>query len=74
MYWYLNLELFKLNFSLKVLSSVNQQAVFIFNWKYFSRRKMYTQGLKGKVIPLQAWTSPEVSRRLRFPDFETTDT
>jgi hypothetical protein len=25
---------------------------------------------KGKAIPLQAWTSPEGSRRLRLPDFE----
>jgi hypothetical protein len=24
--------------------------------------------LKRKAIPLQAWTGPEVSRRLRFPD------
>jgi hypothetical protein len=24
---------------------------------------------KGKAIPLQAWTGPEGSRRLRFPDF-----
>jgi hypothetical protein len=24
---------------------------------------------KGKAIPLQAWTGPEVSRRLRLPDF-----
>jgi hypothetical protein len=24
---------------------------------------------EGKVIPLQAWTCPEVSRRLRLPDF-----
>ena len=29
---------------------------------------------KGEVIPLQAWTDPEGSRRLRFPDFETVDT
>jgi hypothetical protein len=27
--------------------------------------------IKGKVIPLQAWTSPEGSRRLRLPDFKT---
>ena len=27
---------------------------------------------KGKTIPLQAWTSPEVSRSLRFPYFKTT--
>ena len=26
---------------------------------------------KGKAIPLQAWTGPEGSRRLRFPDFKT---
>jgi len=24
--------------------------------------------LKGKAIPLQAWTGPEGTRRLRFPD------
>jgi hypothetical protein len=27
--------------------------------------------LKGKAIPLQAWTGPEGSRRLRLPDFKT---
>jgi len=27
---------------------------------------------KGKVVPLQAWTGPEVSRKLRLPDFVTT--
>ena len=26
---------------------------------------------KGKIIPLQAWTGPEGSRRLRLPDFKT---
>jgi len=29
---------------------------------------------KGKAIPLQAWTSPEGSRRLRLPDFKTIGT
>jgi len=29
---------------------------------------------KGKVIPLQAWTGPEGSRRLRLPDFKTIGT
>ena len=29
----------------------------------------YKKG-KGKVIPLQAWTGPEGSRRLRLPDFQ----
>jgi hypothetical protein len=26
--------------------------------------------VKGKAIPLQAWTGPEGSRRLRLPDFK----
>jgi len=29
---------------------------------------------KGKAIPLQAWTGPEVSRMLRLPDFKTVNT
>jgi hypothetical protein len=29
---------------------------------------------KGKAIPLQAWTAPEGSRRLRLPDFKTIGT
>ena len=27
---------------------------------------------KGKAVPLQAWTGPEGSRKLRLPDFVTT--
>jgi hypothetical protein len=27
--------------------------------------------VKGKAIPLQAWTGPEGSRRLRLPNFKT---
>jgi len=26
----------------------------------------------GKAVPLQAWSGPEGSRKLRFPDFMTT--
>jgi len=29
---------------------------------------------KGKAIPLQAWTGPEGSRRMRLPDFMTIGT
>jgi len=29
---------------------------------------------KGKAIPLQAWSGPEGSRRLRLPDFKTIGT
>jgi len=28
--------------------------------------------IKGKAVPLQTWTGPEGSRKLRFPDFMTT--
>jgi len=28
--------------------------------------------VKGKAIPLQAWSGPEGSRKFRFPDFITT--
>ena len=31
-----------------------------------------TNKCKGKSVPLQAWTGPEDSRKLRFPDFMTT--
>jgi hypothetical protein len=27
---------------------------------------------KGKVVPLQTWSGPEGSRKLRFPDYMTT--
>jgi len=27
--------------------------------------------LKGKSVPLQAWSGPEGSRKLRFPDYVT---
>ena len=33
----------------------------------------FTEGKgKGKAVPLQAWSGPEGSRKLRFPDFMTT--
>jgi len=34
-------------------------------WKYI---------VKGKARPLQAWTGPEGSRRMRLPDFKTVGT
>ena len=29
---------------------------------------------KGKAVPLQAWTGPEGSRKLRLPEFKTIGT
>jgi hypothetical protein len=39
----------------------NQGGIYIGRWK-------------GKAIPLQAWTGPEGSRRLRLTDFKTIGT
>ena len=30
------------------------------------------EGTKGKAVPLQAWSGPDDSRKLRLPDFVTT--
>jgi hypothetical protein len=32
---------------------------------------VYTYIYNGKAVPLQAWSSPEGSRKLTFPDFMT---
>jgi len=32
------------------------------------------ENVKGKAIPLQAWTGPVGSRRVRLPDFKTIGT
>jgi len=34
--------------------------------------KRQCKSSKGKAVPLQAWTGPEGSRKLRFPDFVAT--
>ena len=36
------------------------------------RRVRVTVVAVGKAVPLQAWTGPEGSKKLRFPDFVTT--
>ena len=33
---------------------------------------IYIYIYKGKAVPLQAWSGPEGSRKLRFPDYMTT--
>ena len=42
------------------------------NW--VSLRATLNVLVNGKAIPLQAWTGPEGSRRLRLPDFKTIGT
>ena len=33
---------------------------------------IYIYKVEGKAVPLQAWSDPDGSRKLRFPDFMTT--
>jgi hypothetical protein len=40
--------------------------------EYRDSQRTYKNIWKGKAVPLQAWSGPEVSRKLRFPDFLTT--
>ena len=48
------------------------------NYKYHSMlttRIQHCKNIKkgkGKAVPLQVWSGPEGSRKLRFPDFMTT--
>jgi len=46
--------------------------VCLHGWKRDNSTFTFYRSLKGKgrAIPLQAWTSPEGSRRLRLPDFK----
>jgi len=39
-----------------------------------ARQSVLCDAIKGKAIPLQAWTGPAGSRRLRLPDFKTVST
>ena len=44
-------------------------------WEFSLKGKIPTVTMiwvKGKAVPLQAWSGPEGSRKLRFPDFVTT--
>jgi hypothetical protein len=52
--------------------------MYIYKWRMNSNKgKIFCVGKgKGKAMPLQAWTGPEGSRRLRLrlPDFRTIGT
>jgi len=49
-----------------------QEAVFTLLRVLRSRQSLKSQQLINKAVPLQAWTGPEGSRKLRLPDFVTT--
>ena len=63
--------------SRKVAGSIPHDVTGIFHWHNPSDRTMAlgsTQPLTemSKAVPLQAWSGPEGSRKLSFPDFMTT--
>ena len=54
------------------LSQVQNDFLCLHFLKY--NRSLQQDVVKGKAIPLQAWTGSEGSRRLRLPDFKTIGT
>ena len=42
------------------------------NYKHFALQYKVEYKVKDKAVPLQAWSGPEGSRKLKFPDFMTT--
>jgi hypothetical protein len=52
----------------------NLSALYIKPLRVTQLLSMFATLVKGKAIPLQGWTGPEASRRLRLPDFKTIST
>jgi hypothetical protein len=48
------------------LLRVERRVLAKFKYYYITNKR------KGKAVPLQAWSGPEGSRKLRFPDYMTT--
>jgi hypothetical protein len=43
-----------------------------YTWCHIAEDWNLQEQIKGKAVPLQAWSGPEFSRKLRFPDYMTT--
>jgi len=52
-------------------SSYNPRRAQISMYPFCITASKSMQVSKGKAVPLQAWTGPESSRKLRLPDFMT---
>ena len=55
----------------RVLQVLASASPFNFQYPLISLRS-FNKKVKGKAVPLQAWSGPEGSRKLRFPDVMTT--
>ena len=51
---------------------MNSEVTFNIKPGMFINPQGEASGIQGKAVSLQAWTGPEGSRKLRFPDFMTT--
>jgi len=64
----------KLNVFVHVLENFNRHIPLMASLCTRRTRQLFRSRSRSKAIPLQAWTGPENSRRLRFPDFKTKGT
>jgi len=55
----------------KLLNASEQKLFTTAIWSHGFVKPCATAMLIGKLVPLQAWSGPEDSRNLRFPDFMT---
>ena len=49
-----------------------QDSIFFLNLFQYSTLYIFRTEVEGKAVPLQVWSDPEGSKKLRFPDFMTT--
>jgi len=74
-YIYIYIYIYNRNYCAMSLQKTAHKAPQRFNFPYL---RVHTElvgvisVLKGKAVPLQAWSGPEGSRKLRFPDSMTT--
>ena len=65
-FWKLFFSNYKEIFSIILLVVVD--ANYLFKCAHVGMQGRTRDGVKGKAIPLHAWTGPEGSRRLKLPD------
>ena len=56
----------------RILEEWNLKDILYTTFSGVSNTKYVFLSCKGKAVPLQAWSGPEGSRKLRFPDYMTT--
>jgi hypothetical protein len=63
------------SFDIIYTSAAKDEKIVTLNRKADKRSKnliIFCKKLQGKADPLQAWSGPDGSKKLRFPDFMTT--